>query len=99
MGVGEIIALGALIVSSLSLIRAFSRDSKGSTTELTTVIVKLESISSDITEIKKDIRSVKADVREHGERIVRAEQKLESLEKIVNMYHCMHPSENTPTPQ
>ena len=98
MGVGEIIALGALIVSSLSLLRAFSKDTRGSTTELTTVIVKLESISSDITEIKKDIRSVKADVREHGERIVRAEQKLESLEKIVNMYHNTYTSENIPTP-
>ena len=98
MAISEIIALGALIISGLSLIRAFSKDSKGNTTELTTVIVKLESISSDITEIKKDIRSVKADVREHGERIVRAEQKLESLEKIVNMYHCSCTPENSPTP-
>lgn len=94
MGIGEIIALGALIVSGLSLIRAFSKDSKGSTTELTTVIVKLETIGNDITEIKKDIRSVKADLREHGERIAKAEQKIEALEKIVNMYHrCENPEE------
>ena len=99
MGVGEIIALGALIISGLSLLRAMSKDSKGNTTELTTVIVKLESISSDITEIKKDIRSVKEDVRVHGERIVRAEQKLESLEKIVNMYHRTITSENITPPQ
>lgn len=87
MGIGEIIALGALIVSGLSLIRAFSKDSKGSTTELTTVIVKLESIGSDITEIKKDMRSVKADIREHGERIAKTEQRVEALEKIVRIYH------------
>ena len=87
MGVGEIIALGALIISGLSLIRAFGKDNKSNTTELTTVIVKLESIGSDITEIKKDIRSVKADLREHGERITKVEQKVEALEKIVNMYH------------
>lgn len=98
MGVGEIIALGALIVSALALLRSYTRDSKCNTTELTTVIVKLESISSDITEIKKDIRSVKADVREHGERIVRAEQKIESLERVVNMFHCNSSSENSPTP-
>lgn len=98
MTVGEIIALFALIISGLSLIRTFGKDSKNSTVELTTVIVKLESIGSDITEIKKDIRSVKADVREHGERIVRAEQKLESLEKMINMYHRNESSENNPTP-
>lgn len=87
MGVGEIIALCALIISGLSLIRAFGKDTKCNTTELTTVIVKLETIASDIVEIKKDIRSVKADLREHGERITKVEQKVESLEKIVNMYH------------
>ncbi len=94
MGVGEIIALGALIISGLSLIRAFSKDSKGNTTELTTVIVKLETIASDIVEIKKDIRSVKTDIREHAERITKVEQKVEALEKIVNMYHrCEVPEE------
>lgn len=87
MTFGEIIAAGALLVSALALIRSFSRDSKGNTTEMTTVIVKLETIGSDITEIKKDIRSVKADLREHGERITKAEQKIEALEKIVKLYH------------
>lgn len=87
MGVGEIIALCALIISGLSLVRAFGKDTKCNTTELTTVIVKLETIASDIVEIKKDIRSVKADLREHGERITKVEQKVVALEKIVNMYH------------
>ena len=57
MGVGEIIALCALIISGLSLIRAFGKDTKCNTTELTTVIVKLETIASDIVEIKKDIKN------------------------------------------
>lgn len=90
----DLLALGALIVSALALIRSFSKDAKGSTTELTTVIVKLESIGNDITEIKKDIRSVRADLREHSERIAKAEQKIEALEKIVHMYHhCESPEE------
>ena len=94
MTIGEIIALGALLISLLALIRSFNKDSKNNTTELTTVIVKLEAIGSDITEIKKDIRSVKADIREHGERLAKAEQKIEALEKIVNMYHhCDNPEE------
>lgn len=91
---GDFTSLGALVVSLFSLIRAFKKDTQGSTTELTTVIVKLESIGSDITEIKKDIRSVKADLREHGERIAKAEQKIEALEKMVNVYHhCDNPEE------
>lgn len=87
MAFGEIIAAGALLVSALALIRSFSKDSKGNTTEMTTVIVKLETIGNDIAEIKKDMRSVKADLREHGERITRAEQKIDALEKIVKLYH------------
>jgi chromosome segregation ATPase len=83
----EIIALGALFISGLSLIRSFSKDSKGSAAELTTMIVKLEQIGSDIAEIKKDLRSVKADLREHSERITRTEQKIEALEKMVQVYH------------
>lgn len=83
----DVIALGALIVSSLALLRSFSKDGKNHTADLTTVIVKLETIGNDTIEIKKDIRGVKSDVREHGERIVKVEQKVESLEKIINMHH------------
>ena len=83
MGVGEIIALGALVVSGLALLRGYSKDAKGNNTELTTVIVKLENIGKDIAEIKKDLRSVKDDLREHGERIARAEQRIETLERII----------------
>lgn len=94
MNTSEIIALVALIFSGITLIRAFGKDNKSNTTELTTVIVKLENIGSDITEIKKDIRSVKADLREHGERIARAEQKIKAIEKTINIYHhCDAPEE------
>lgn len=87
MSPNDVLALGALIISALSLIRSFSKDSKGNTAELTTVIVKLESIGSDITEIKKDIRSVRADLRDHGERLAKAEQRIEAIEKTIMIYH------------
>ena len=94
MTLTEIFALGALIVSGIALLRSFAKDSKSNNVELTTVIVKLESIGSDITEIKKDIRSVKADVREHSDRITKAEQKIEALDRIVKLYHrCDNPEE------
>lgn len=87
MGIGEIIALGALIISALSLMRVFGKDGKNNASELTTVIVKLEAIGNDIAEIKKDMRGVKADIREHESRITKTEQKIETLEKIIKMYH------------
>ena len=94
MTLTEIFALGALIVSGIALLRSFAKDSKSNNVELTTVIVKLESIGSDITEIKKDIRSVKADVKEHSDRIIRAEQKIEAIDRIVKLYHrCDNPEE------
>lgn len=88
----EYVSLGALLISALSLIRAFSKDSKGNAAELTTVIVKLENIGNDITEIKKDIRSVRAEIREHSERIAKMEQRMDALEEIVKIYH----PKNTP---
>jgi peptidoglycan hydrolase CwlO-like protein len=99
MTVGEIIALGALIISGLALIRSLSKDSKNSTSELTTVIVKLENIGNDITEIKKDVRSVKAEVKDHGERLAKAEQKIDSIEKLINIYHHVPSIEITPPPE
>lgn len=94
MTLTEIFALGALIVSGIALLRSFAKDSKSNNVELTTVIVKLESIGSDITEIKKDIRSVKADLKEHSDRITRAEQKIEAIDRIVKLYHrCDNPEE------
>lgn len=87
-----IIALCALVISFVSLLRGFGKDTKNNSVEMTTVIVKLENIGNDITEIKKDIRSVKADVREHGEKIAKLEQKIAALERLVNVYHQLDES-------
>lgn len=87
-----IVALCAFVVSFVSLLRGIGKDSKNNSAELTTVIVKLENIGSDITEIKKDMRSVKADVREHGEKIAKLEQKIAALEQLVDVYHKLDES-------
>lgn len=55
-------------------------DDKNDAMQLTTVIVKLESIGNGITEIKNEINSVKKDVKEDRERIV----VLETYYKIKN---------------
>lgn len=84
----------ALVISAVSL--AFSifqivsnsrrnakSDVKTDTTQLTTVIVKLENIGNDINEIKTDIRDVKDDIRNHSERLIRLEQQMKVLNKTV----------------
>lgn len=58
-------------------------DRKGAT-EMTTVIVKLESIGKDTSEIKNELRSVKEDVQGLRERVAIGEQSCKSLHKRVD---------------
>lgn len=59
-------------------------DDKREQSEMTTVIVKLESISSDTNEIKNDIKSLKSDVRHNSENIIRIDESLKSAWKRIN---------------
>ncbi len=67
-----------------NLKRNKSTDDKKDATEMTTVIVKLESISDGITEIKSDIRNVKQEQQEFRERLVVVEQSAKSLHHRVD---------------
>ena len=65
-------------------------DDKKDATEMTTVIVKLENISTGITEIKSEISNLKNDIKESRERLIKVEEsakqahkRLDSLENIV----------------
>lgn len=49
-------------------------DDKTEASQLTTVIVKLETIGTGVTEIKNELKSVKNDMRDHRDRIVVLEQ-------------------------
>lgn len=55
-------------------------DTKKETTDMTTVIVKLENISTGVSEIKADLRSLKSDVQANRERIVMLETNLKNLQ-------------------
>ena len=82
-----IISAAAFIVSLVQAVfnmrRANRSDSKEDSAQLTTVIVKLESISDDTKEIKGDLRDVKSDLKDHSERLVKAEHQIKVLEKNV----------------
>lgn len=60
-------------------------DDKADATELTTVIVKLDGISTGVAEIKSDMRNIRSDVQALHERVVVVEQSAKSLHKRVDM--------------
>ena len=66
-----------------SMKRNNKKDTETETSQLTTVIVKLENIGNDITEIKSDLRDVKDDIKNHSERLVKVEQEIEVLNNAV----------------
>lgn len=53
-------------------------------TEITTVIVKLETISNDTKEIKSELKNTRAEVSELRERVIVAEQAARSLHRRVD---------------
>ena len=76
------------IISFLSLLLAIytflSKNSKESTTELTTVIVKLENIGAGITDIKAEIAGLKTDQREDHDRLIKVEASVATMWKRVD---------------
>ena len=74
----------AIFFGAISMRRNQKADDKREQSDMTTVIVKLESISSDTIEIKNDIKSLKSDVRHNSENIVRLDESLKSAWKRIN---------------
>lgn len=82
-----VISAVAMIVTVINVFTGLRRASKNETraesSELTTVIVKLENIGKNVDEIKTDIRGVREDIKDHGERLVGVEQQIKVLNKTV----------------
>lgn len=92
----------ALVISALSLIfavysgvtslkRTARNDDKKEASELTTVIVKLETISNGVSEIKNEMGNMKSDMKDIRDRLIIVEQsskqahkRLDTLEGRVN---------------
>lgn len=77
-----------IAISFLSLLLALytflSRNNKENTTELTTVIVKLENIGAGITDIKSEIASMKTDQKEDHDRLIKVEASVATMWKRVD---------------
>lgn len=76
------------LISFLSLLLAaytfLSKNNKENTTELTTVIVKLENIGAGITDIKSEIASMKDDQKEDHDRLIKVESSVATMWKRVD---------------
>ena len=73
----------SLIIAVFNIWRANKADNKEDSSQLTTVIVQLESIKEDTREIKSDLRDVKSDLKDHSERLVKLEQEVKVLNHTV----------------
>ena len=79
----SIFAFAVSFISAFATLRRNRKKDIAAETTQTTVIVKLESISNDIKEVKSDLRDVKNDLRNHADRLVKVEQELEQLKRVV----------------
>lgn len=55
------------------------QDAKSEATSMTTVIVKLENISANITELKSSTKNFQEEIKELRERQIRNEEKLDNM--------------------
>ncbi len=77
-----------IIISAISLLLAIytynSKANKDMTTELTTVIVKLENIGNGIADIKAEIASLKNDQRDDHDKLIKLEASLSTAWKRID---------------
>ena len=74
----------AIMFGVVNMKRAKTSDDRKEATEMTTVIVKLETIGNDTKEIKNELRSVRKEVGELRERVIVAEQTTKALHERVD---------------
>lgn len=73
-----IISIGTLL---FSIYVYLTSNSKNNTTELTTVIVKLENIGNGIADIKAEINNMKTEQKEDHDRLIKLESSVTTLWK------------------
>ena len=65
--------------------RADKTETKEDVSQMTTVIVKLETINDGVNEIKAEMTNVKKDVKEQGDKQIRMEESLKSAWKRIDI--------------
>ena len=88
----------ALVISGLSLAFAVYQgvsnlkrnnrvDAENDATQMTTVIVKLENISSGVSDIKADMHNVKDEIRELRDKLIKVEESTKSAHRRIEEFH------------
>lgn len=76
-----LISFASLLLAAYTFL---SKNNKENTTELTTVIVKLENIGAGITDIKAEIAGLKTDQKEDHDRLIKVEASVATMWKRVD---------------
>lgn len=71
----------ALLFSAYQFVKATEKED---TTQITTVLIKLEGIADGIAEIKADMKNVKNDIRQLYERLAKVEASSASAHKRID---------------
>ena len=85
--ISEVLPFLALIISAIALLRNLKGDTRQDAGQMTTVIVKLETINENVKEVKADIKDVKNDIEKMKERLVVVEQSTKSAHKRIDKLH------------
>ena len=70
--------LAALIFGYFSFSTARKKNEKDEASQMTTVLIKLETINENVKDIKSDLNSVKQDLSSLAERIAKAEASIQA---------------------
>lgn len=76
-----IVSIASFLLAGYSFL---STDSRRNTTELTTVIVKLENISNGIKDIKAEIADMKDDIKNDHDKLIQVEASVTTAWKKIN---------------
>lgn len=82
--VSHVISLCSLLIAAFALYRNIKGDTKTDAGQLTTLIVKLETIGDDTKEIKNDIKDVKSDMDRMKEKLTLTEASTKSAHKRID---------------
>ena len=85
--ISDVLPYISMLIAAVALWRNIKGDTKQDAGEMTTVIVKLETINENLREIKADIKDVKSDIDRLKERLVIVEQSTKSAHKRIDGIH------------
>lgn len=81
-------SIGSLVVAAVALILSIwntsKKDNKESTSQITMMMAKLDSISDDIRDLKKDVSDMRASIQDNHDRVLKLEMSLETAWKRID---------------